>query len=196
MLPNKESNNGEELPLILEDNHFIKDKRQFEIARLGQKAIYITDINSFLFDVVNIVQKSLNIDYVTILKLSGDQTKLKMIQGVGWKEGTIGNISIDVDFTTQAGYTLTKKKPIIVENFNNETRFSAPKLFRDHNVVSGLSIIILGKKKPFGVLGAHSKQPIKFTQDDLNFLLSVSFILTSIIIQQEVISNLKEEEEK
>ncbi len=193
LLPNS---NGEEHPILTENNHSIHDIRQFEIARLGQMAICIPDLKSFMFEVAKLVQKNLNTEYVSILKLSEDQTKLTGIEGVGWKEGAIGNILVDVDFSSQAGYTLINKKPVIVENFKAEKRFIASKLFREHEIVSGICIVISGKMRPFGILGAYSKDPLKFTHDDISFLSSVSFILSSAIIQQNSISKLKEEEEK
>lgn len=192
----KIDNYNGEIPLPTEVNHLINDKRQFEIAKLGQMAISITDIDSFMQNVINIIKKSFRIEFVGILELSQDQTKLKLIQGTGWGEELIGNFLVEVNCSTQAGYTLFNNKPIIVENFTEEKRFGAHKLFVDLNIQSGVSIVINGKIRPFGLLGVHSQRPMKFTVDDINFLSSVSNILSFALIQQEYLSKLKEEEEK
>ena len=175
---------------------FIKDPRQFEIARLGQLALTSDNTESFMKEVVKVVQKSLEVDFVKILELSEDQTKLKLIIGVGWKPNIVGNAFVDVDYTSQAGYTLINKKPVVVPDFKFEKRFLAPQLLLDHNVISGMSITIPGKERPFGILGAHSSRPIEFTEADVSFLHSVSFILSSFIIQQKAIIKLREEETK
>lgn len=179
-----------------EKNHSIHDKRQFEIAKLGEKAIYLSDLQSLISEVVKIVQDCLNTDYVQILKLTDDQTKLKLIDGVGWKDGMIGITKFDVDSSFQEGFTLINKRPVIIENFNSETRFQSQKIFVNYEVLSSITVLITGKTRPFGILGVYSKESMKFSNDDINFLLSVSFILSSTLLQQEYISKLKEEEEK
>ena len=181
---------------LLEKSHFNIDKRQIELARLQQIAISITDEKSFMNEVVNVVQKVLNADFVKILQFTEDQTKLKMIEGLGWKKGTNADILVDTNYLLQVINTLINKKPIIVEDFNEEKRFKIPELFQEYGIRSGISIIISGKRKPFGIIGAHSRQPNKFTEKDSSFLSSVSFILSSVLMQQEYIDYLKQEEEK
>ena len=179
-----------------EEKNYINDFRQFEIAKLGQLALTVEDIHSFMKDLIEIVQKSLKTEYVKILELTPDQTKLKLIEGVGWHDGIVGNAYVDVDYSSQAGYTLINNKPIIVKNFAYENRFSAPLLLKEHNVVAGISITIFGKSSPFGILGAHTKKERDFTDDDINFMHSVSYILSSVLIQHESINKLRSEEEK
>lgn len=195
---NKSNNKifNEEKLFLSEDKHFIKDFRQFEIAKLGQLALTVVDVRTFMHELLGIVQKSLKTEFVKILKLTEDQSRLKLIEGIGWNQGVVGNTYVEVDYTSQAGYTLINNKPIVVKNFKDETRFTPPPLLTDHHVVSGISITIYGKKKPFGILGAHSQKEIDFTENDVNFLHSVSFILSSVLIQNESITKLREEEEK
>ena len=70
---------------------------------------------------------------------------------------------------------------MIVEDLRTETRFSGPPLLTDHGVVSGMSTIIQGKGRPFGVLGAHTTVRRTFTKDDINFLQAISNILAETI---------------
>ena len=82
---------------------------------------------------------------------------------------------------SQAGYTLASNAPVIVEDLTRETRFSGPLLLRDHGVVSGMSVMIPGSGRPFGVLGAHSSKRRKFQTEDIHFLESVAHILAAAI---------------
>lgn len=182
--------------LLNRGDDFVNDSRQFEIAKLGQLAISTTDLELFMEEVVNLVHRSLGTEFVKILKLTDDQTKLKLIKGVGWKGGVVGNAYVMVDYTSQAGYTLINKQSVIVRNFKDETRFLAPQILVDHNIVSGISITIPGEEKPFGILGAHSTHEMNFTTDDVSFLHSVSYILSSFITHQEAYNKLREEEAK
>ena len=71
--------------------------------------------------------------------------------------------------------------PVIVEDFQTETRFHPPSLFVKHRIRSGISVIIHGRGKPYGVLGAHTAQRRKFTADDIHFLQSVANVLAAAI---------------
>ena len=77
-------------PLLVKEDHFVDDWRQFEIARLGQKALTLSNLDSFMEELVEIVSKSLNTEYVKILELSPNHKKLKLIKGVGWHKGIVG----------------------------------------------------------------------------------------------------------
>ncbi|MCH7766753.1 MAG: PAS domain S-box protein [Acidobacteria bacterium] len=73
------------------------------------------------------------------------------------------------------------RRPWARGDLRRETRFSGPPLLRDHNVVSGLSVIIQGRERPFGVLGAHTSKRRRFTRDDVNFLQAVANLLAQTI---------------
>src|ERR1700688_3564315 len=82
---------------------------------------------------------------------------------------------------SQAGHTLLSKEPVIVEDLGTETRFSRPRLLHNHGVVSGMTVIIPGQERPFGVLGAHTTTRRRFTQDDVNFLQAIANVLAAAI---------------
>ena len=86
----------------------------------------------------------------------------------------MGSEIVSAGKETQAGFTLLTNEPVIVENFNREKRFNIPKLLSDHNVISGMSVIIGTVEEPYGILGAHTSSHRKFSKDDVNFLQSVA----------------------
>jgi PAS domain S-box-containing protein len=115
------------------------------------------------------------------LELLPDGTALRLQAGVGWKDGSLGSATVGAGTDSQAGYTLRANEPVIVEDLRTETRFTGPPLLHDHRVVSGLSVIIQGQGRPFGVLGAHSTSRRTFTQDDVHFLQAVANVLGTAI---------------
>jgi GAF domain-containing protein len=86
---------------------------------------------------------------------------------------------------SQADYTLTANKPVVVEDLRAENRFSGPSLLIDHGIVSGMSVILPGRDRPYGVLGAHTATRRIFRNEDLNFLESVAYILSQAIERRE-----------
>ncbi|WP_333653173.1 PAS domain S-box protein [Dissulfurispira sp.] len=101
--------------------------------------------------------------------------------GVGWRKGLAGKAIVPADSDSQAGYTLLSSGPVIVDDLSTETRFKGPQLLIDHDVASGISVIIHDKDRHYGVMGAHTRKKRKFSEDDINFLQSVANIMTNVI---------------
>lgn len=163
----------------------VRTRQQSIVAELGKKALSGAEISSLSDDLVKLTAQGLDVEYCKVLELSPDGDSLLLKYGVGWKEGLVGHATVGSGKNSQAGYTLLSDKPVIVEEFQKETRFSGPQLLTDHGVISGISVIISGKLKPYGVLGAHTPKRRKFTQDDINFLQSVSNLLTDAIDRKQ-----------
>ena len=92
-----------------------------------------------------LVAKTLDVAYCKVLELLPDGKALLLRSGVGWREGLVGRATVPTGADSQAGFTLRADKPIVVENVRAERRFSAPPLLREHNVLSGMSVVISGK---------------------------------------------------
>jgi PAS domain S-box-containing protein len=147
-------------------------------------------------EVVRRVAETLDNKYCKVLELLPDGKDMLLLAGVGWKKDLIGHAKIHSGLYTQAGYTLHSNKPVIVDDFNTETRFSGSQLLHEHNVVSGMSIIIKGQNGPWGVLDTHTTRRKIFSKDDINFLHSVANLLANAIARKNTEDALKESEEK
>jgi len=184
-----------DLPSLIESKHLIRDPNfQFEVARLGQLALKIENMDEFMDEVVQSVSSTLDVEFCKILHLLPNQEELLLRSGVGWKEGNIGHTKVKAKEQSQAGFTLLTDQPVIVTDLVTETRFKGPDLLLDHGVRSGISVVIQGRDGVFGVLGAHAKKIRQFSGDHVNFLLSVSYILASAIDQQRNIEEIRKRE--
>lgn len=155
------------------------------LARLGELA-WKTDNLQIIFDhATQWIAQVLGVEYSKILLLNDSKTSLCLVSGVGWRKGLVGNAQVGIDRDSQAGFTLLKKKCIVVKNLNEETRFSGPPLLRSHGVVSGISAPIIAGKRNLGVIGAHSKSSIEFSESKIDFLESVAHILAGIIHRKQ-----------
>ena len=81
-------------------------------------------------------------------------------------------------FTSQAGFALASAAPVVVEDLRTERRFSAAPFFRDHDVVSGASVVILspGDERPYGVLCAHTKTRRAFGANETALMQAVGVV--------------------
>ena len=156
-------------------------QQQAAVAELGQRALAHRDLSSLMNDVVALVARTFEVEYCKVLELLPDNRAFLLRAGVGWKEGLVGHATVGTERDSQAGYTLLSNEPVIVEDLRTETRFTGPPVLRDHQVVSGLSVIIHGQDRPFGILGAHTTKPRQFTKDDAHFLQAVANVLAAAV---------------
>lgn len=174
----------------------IRANQQAVVAKLSQKALAGIDLTQLMNLCVSLVAQCLKVEYCKVLELLPNSDKLLLRAGIGWQPGLVGQTSVSTDLDSQAGYTLLSQEPVIVSNLHQETRFSGPALLHDHQVVSGISVVIHSKDCPFGVLGAHTTQQRSFTQDDIYFLQAVANVLATAIERQRIEDALKASEER
>ncbi|MFC7230392.1 GAF domain-containing protein [Saliphagus sp. GCM10025308] len=155
--------------------------QQEVVAEFGQQALETDDLDGLLHDASVAVAETLETEYCKVLELlpGGDEVLLR--QGVGWQDGLVGTATAPTDLDSQAGYTLLSEEPIVVDELRTEDRFSGPDLLVDHDVVSGVSVIIGSLEDPWGVLGTHTTERRAFTEYDVNFVQSIANILASAI---------------
>ncbi|HEY6996329.1 MAG TPA: GAF domain-containing protein [Candidatus Binatia bacterium] len=156
-------------------------RQQEAVAAIGARALSDTSLGNVYKEVCATVTRTLDVEFCKILEAQPDSQNLLLRAGVGWKEGLIGTATVDVGPHSQAGYALQCNQPVVVEDMAGEARFDPAALLLDHGVVSGLSVIIPGRERPFGVLGAHTSKRRKFKNEDVHFLESVAHILSAAI---------------
>jgi PAS domain S-box-containing protein len=156
-------------------------RQQKAVADLSQRALEGRDLDSLLSDAVSLVPRILQVEFCKVLELLPKGDALLLRTGTGWKEGYVGHARLPTGKESHGGFTLLSSSPVIVEDFQTETRFHPPSLFVEHRIRSGVSVIIHGRGKPYGVLGAHTAQQRKFTADDVHFLQSVANVLAAAI---------------
>ena len=151
------------------------------VAELSQRALEGRDVVALLDDAVSLVLRILGVEFCKILELLAEGNGLLLRAGAGWNEGCVGQTTLPTGKESHGGFTLLSSSPVIVEDFQTETRFRPPSLFIEHRIRSGISVIIHGRGRPYGVLGAHTAQRRMFTADDVHFLQSVANVLAAAI---------------
>ena len=169
-------------------------KQQATIAEIGQLAIAADELTWFMDKVVGAIAQTLDVNYCKILELLPDRKTLFLKAGVGWQPALVGQAMIGTDEDSQAGYTLRCEHPVVVENLLTEARFSGPPLLRDHGVVSGVSVIIGSRDRPYGILGIHSTQLRLFDTHDIDFLQAIATLIAQTIERMRSIQTLKQSE--
>lgn len=161
-------------------------RQQEVVAALGLRALSDTDLTMLMQEAARQLAETLDSEYAKVLELLPGGKELRLRAGVGWREGLVGTATVDTGLDSQAGYTLISNEPVVVEDLPTESRFNGPPLLREHNVISGMSVIIRGETGAWGVLGVHTTRKRVFTKDDVNFLQSVANLIALAVERDRV----------
>jgi signal transduction histidine kinase len=168
-----------------------RSRQQEAVARLGQAAAEGVDMPTLLDKAVRETASALDVEFTKIVEPTGDGQTLVLRAGVGWRDGLVGSATVSAEGGSQAAYAIQAHGPVIVDDIMAETRFSAPPLFVEHGIVSGLSVLVGPRDAPYGVLGAHSRRRRTFTQDDINFMQAVANLLGAAIARTRIEAELR-----
>ena len=158
-----------------------RERKQRVVAEIGQHALASTDLEALFDDAVGVAAETLAAEYSSLLELTSDNTTLASRAGVGWHSGIVGAASVGSGSQSQAGFALATREPVVVHDMLLETRFTVPAILSEHEVQSGMSVIVHGRDRPFGVLSAFSHRRHAFTPDDVHFLQAVANIMATAI---------------
>lgn len=173
-----------------------RERQQAAIAELGLFAVQNPDLRAIFDKACALGKKILKTDFIKVLRLQPDGKEFQLISGIGWQDELVGEGLVSAELDSQAGYTLHINAPVIVKNLNKEIRFQGPPLLTDHEVISGISVVIYKGREPFGVLGTHTTEKREFTQDEVNFLQSFANILAAAVQHSENLQDLRDSEER
>jgi signal transduction histidine kinase/CheY-like chemotaxis protein len=164
--------------------------QQTVVAALGQFALTNSDLDALLNQAVMLTGQTLEVEYCAVFELVPDG-QLLLQAGTGWKSGCVGKATLFADNRSQAGYTLGTGEPVVVADLCAEDRFVASPLLLDHGVVSGVTIAIPTRDRPFGVLCVHTTKPRKFTGDEVQFLLATANAVGMAVARQRTDAELQ-----
>jgi signal transduction histidine kinase/HAMP domain-containing protein len=151
--------------------------QQTVVAALGQFALVATDLAPLLNQAVMLVAQTLEVEYCSVLELLPNGKNFFLRAGFGWKEGLVGNANVPAGPDSQAGYTLKSGEPVVVADYAAERRFPSTPLMEEHGAISGVTVVIPTKPRPFGVLGLHTAKRRTFSEDEVHFLVAVATLL-------------------
>ena len=156
-------------------------RQQHTLAALGQLALAGADVNALFDETLTQLAQTLGTEFCEVLELLPGGAKFHQRAGIGWSDGPAGHPMVGAEPASQAGFTWRHDGPVIVGDLRTETRFHGSPLLLEHGVVSGVTVIIQGRRKPWGVLGAHTARRRVFTPPEVTFLQTIAHVLGEAI---------------
>lgn len=155
-------------------------REQALVSELGLRALD-ADLGPLMESAVERVATALDVELVQILEVLPDGTSALLRAGVGFPDGIVGRATVSLEATgSQAGHTFACGQPS-VSDVVDETRFALGPLLGEHGAVAGVAVPILTSLGAFGVLGAHARRQVRFTEEDEHFLQLVANVLSGAI---------------
>ena len=167
--------------------------QQSVIASLSQHALVGGELSALLEEATRLVRQTLRIDYAMVAELCADRETLIGRAGAGWEPGVVQTMVAEMGARSHAGYALLVNAPVIVTDFSSERRLHST-IAERWALRSGVSVVIHGRDRPFGVLSVHDRQERQYSHDEVNFLQSIANILGLAVGQSQTESELRASE--
>lgn len=153
------------------------------LADLGVFALRTQDLQPVLDRAIAVAAETLGIELVKVVEVVDEGAPLLLRAGLGWRDGLVGKATLGIDRGSQAGFTLASNAPVVVDDLRTEDRFTPPEMLREHQVVSGVSVVILspGDEHPYGVFCVHTRARRTFTSNEISFLQAVANLVGATV---------------
>jgi len=151
------------------------------VAEFSRQALTDTNISRFLQYTVELVSRTLPAPFCKILEQpSSDADTLVLLAVTGFSPVSNGQ-RVNLTDEPQTEYTLQRCEMVITPDLARETRFKHSNIMNKYGLRSGLSVIIPGSEKPFGILEVNTLEESSFGENDAQFLQSLANILGIVL---------------
>jgi signal transduction histidine kinase len=161
-----------------EDELARRAEQQAALAELSLLAL-TDDRLPFVFEAAaRAAARTPGADLVAVVELAPSGDELVLIAGVGWDEGTVGQVLGGVGSDSVFGAALSAGGPILSADLRGDERFGPSPVLDGHACTAALAVAIEGRDAPFGVLGVFTRDAPGFTPADVSFMQAVARVVS------------------
>jgi diguanylate cyclase (GGDEF)-like protein len=160
----------------------LQARQQQEVARFGQRALSGEEIGELLREGLRVLKRVLDIDLASVIKVVPEEQALVVV-ATEPHDSRIEGTKLPSGTGSQAGYTLATGTPVIVKDWDTETRFERTEQLE--GMTSGLTVMIRAANRSFGVLGVECANHREFGTQDVNFLQAIANVIGNAIERRE-----------
>ena len=157
--------------------------RQQAIAELGLFALQTLDIQTVCDRAVKIVCETLESDFCSLFVLSSassGESPLTLKSTTGFETAPP-----NVDKSLPR-YVLEINSAVIVDVFDEESRFTPADQLDCLDIASGIGTIVYNTDSPYGVFTCYSDRPGAFSAEDISFLQAIANELAAALQREQV----------
>ncbi len=154
---------------------------QAAVARLGELALGGMPIDELLQEACRTTTEALSVDAAVVSEVTDEGASLDLRAQYGWISDDSRRRTIRVQPRSSASASLLTGKPVLVQNWDEETELQPSAPLIAGKVKSSISVRIEGPSVPWGAFSAFSRSPFAFSEHDVNFVVSVTNVLADAI---------------
>jgi diguanylate cyclase (GGDEF)-like protein/PAS domain S-box-containing protein len=161
----------------------LRAAQQAAVARLGEHALQGASLADLMQEAVSTGVEVLSLEIGAVVELlpSEDAVAFRALHGL---TGVRVNDRAPAGLGSQSGYALLSGRPAVVTDWETERRFERSQVLTDLGTTSGLTVVIEGRRGPFGALGFHSFAPRAFKAGDIDFVQALANVLGDVVERQ------------
>ena len=127
----------------------------------------------------DVIAAGLQLDYVELFEHLPSNDAVRLIGSNGPDGPAIGSVERLSPDSLLADTRLRSGEPVVISNWQDETRLKLPMALRDARVMTSVALAInVGHgERIYGFLCAHSREPRTFSEDEILFLETVELFL-------------------
>lgn len=152
---------------------FAESQRRFQeqsaLRELAQRFLAAVSPDEVLERTLEMLTNFLAGEFYEIL-LSDNGGGFALTNGRGWRRGVVGHTHTLDDPHFHAGYVVSVREPVTIENFSQEKNCHPSDYLVRHQIVSGVCAPMLTETRAIGLLGVYSRSARKFSQEQAHFL--------------------------
>jgi signal transduction histidine kinase len=164
-------------------------EQQRAVAELDRLALGDAPVEELIVQVVATAADTLGVRRVAAMELEPSGRRLVM-RGLAPPTDEFPRV-FPAGEGSFAGYTLRLRRPVVVHDWETETRFS-PEIGLSIGLRSGACVVVGGAESPFGVLMAVADQPGRFGEEDIGFFQSLANVLAEGIDRRRAAEDIAE----
>ena len=164
------------------DEQALRDRalQQGIIASLGRSALSEADPDHLFAEAAAATAQGLGVVYSKVMQLIPSDRSFVLKAGVGWEPDWVGRRIAGLDdVDVRLAGELSPRQSWVIDSLASDAQDPASEILRAHGIVSGLDVAIVGSEGLCGVLGVYSREPRRFSADNLDFLQSIANILAT-----------------
>jgi diguanylate cyclase (GGDEF)-like protein/PAS domain S-box-containing protein len=157
--------------------------QQSAVARLGEHALQGASLADLMNEAVRAGVELLDLEIGAVVELLAEEEAVVFRALHGLPAVRPGD-RVPAGLGSQSGYALLSGGPAVVTDWESERRFERSQVLTDIGSRSGLTVLIEGRRGPFGALGFHSMSHRLFDQGDVDFVQALANVLGDVVERQ------------
>jgi PAS domain S-box-containing protein len=160
--------------------------RQAAVADFARTALESRDAATVLQAAAEVLAETLDVEYVSVLRVGSPGEQLRYCAGVGWPNERVGDGTSELVAGGQIRFTLDNDDPVVSDDLSTETRFRVVDTIRELGLMSTISGVVRGLEVPYGVITVHTTSPRRFDSDDSAHLRTVANLVGSALARDQI----------